>query len=39
MELRLVPTPVLGAGAVVTKNMPEDSVCLGVPARAVRKQR
>ena len=29
---------VLGAGAVVTKNMPEDSICLGVPAVAVRKR-
>jgi len=29
---------VLGAGAVVTRNMPEDSVCLGVPAVAVRKR-
>jgi acetyltransferase-like isoleucine patch superfamily enzyme len=29
---------VLGAGAVVTKNMPPNSVCLGVPARAVRRR-
>jgi acetyltransferase-like isoleucine patch superfamily enzyme len=29
---------VLGAGAVVTRNMPEDSVCLGVPAAAVRQR-
>lgn len=29
---------VLGAGAVVTKNMPANSVCLGVPARAVRQR-
>jgi acetyltransferase-like isoleucine patch superfamily enzyme len=29
---------VLGAGAVVTKNMPENGVCLGVPAVAVRKR-
>ncbi len=29
---------VLGAGAVVTKSMPEDSVCVGVPAVAVRKR-
>ena len=32
------PNSVLGAGAVVTKNMPGDSVCVGVPARAVRKR-
>lgn len=29
---------VLGAGAVVTKSMPADSVCVGVPARAVRQR-
>jgi acetyltransferase-like isoleucine patch superfamily enzyme len=29
---------VLGAGAVVTKNMPANSVCLGVPAKAVRQR-
>jgi acetyltransferase-like isoleucine patch superfamily enzyme len=29
---------VLGAGAVVTKSMPANSVCLGVPARAVRQR-
>lgn len=29
---------VLGAGAVVTKSMPANSVCVGVPARAVRQR-
>jgi acetyltransferase-like isoleucine patch superfamily enzyme len=29
---------VLGAGAVITKSMPPNSVCLGVPARAVRRR-